>query len=170
MVGGLYCSSVVSQGSLTGSSCARSFRIGAYALTRLSSSGVERRPRPLSRRRARRTRLRRGGRQPSWSAHHGANLTRRPASNRGFSREASRLRRPRSCGRGGRCVNCTTPGRVAKIVWSRPMPTPSPGRKRVPRWRTMISPPFTSWPAKTLTPRHFGLESRPFRLDPSPFL
>ena len=40
-------------------------------------------------------------------------------------------------------LNCTTPGRVAKIEWSRPMPTPSPGRKRVPRWRTMISPPFT---------------------------
>ena len=41
----------------------------------------------------------------------------------------------------GRPVNSTVPARVAKIVWSRPRPVPSPGRKRVPRWRTMISPP-----------------------------
>src|SRR3954449_3045515 len=50
------------------------------------------------------------------------------------------------------------------------MPVPSPGRKRVPRWRTMISPPLTSWPAKTLTPRRLALESRPLREEPSPFL
>src|SRR5436190_4303200 len=50
------------------------------------------------------------------------------------------------------------------------MPVPSPGRKRVPRWRTMISPPLTAWPAKTLTPRRLALESRPLRLEPSPFL
>src|SRR5512133_1756779 len=67
-------------------------------------------------------------------------------------------------------LNWTTPGRVAKIVWSRPMPTPFPGRKRVPRWRTMISPPSTVWPENTFTPSIFGFESRPLRLDPSPFL
>src|SRR5690349_4881593 len=50
------------------------------------------------------------------------------------------------------------------------MPAPSPGRKRVPRWRTMISPPVTTWPANTFTPRRFALESRPFRLEPRPFL
>src|SRR5215204_6331552 len=67
-------------------------------------------------------------------------------------------------------VNCTTPADLAKIVSSRPMPTPSPGLKRVPRWRTMISPPDTSSPANTLTPSRFALESRPLRLEPSPFL
>src|SRR5215475_10586828 len=50
------------------------------------------------------------------------------------------------------------------------MPTPSPGLKRVPRWRTMISPPVTTWPAKTFTPRRFAFESRPLRLEPRPFL
>src|SRR3954462_3022796 len=50
------------------------------------------------------------------------------------------------------------------------MPTPSPGRKRGPRWRTMISPPVTAWPAKTLTPRRLALESRPLREEPRPFL
>src|SRR3954452_15254139 len=67
-------------------------------------------------------------------------------------------------------LNSTVPGRVAKIVWSRPRPVPSPGQKRVPRWRTMISPPLTFWPAKTLTPSILGLDSRPLRLEPSPFL
>src|SRR3984893_4277374 len=50
------------------------------------------------------------------------------------------------------------------------MPTPAPGLKRVPRWRTMISPPFTACPANVLTPRRWALESRPLRLEPSPFL
>src|SRR3954464_13255300 len=50
------------------------------------------------------------------------------------------------------------------------MPTPSPGRKRVPRWRTMISPPVTICPAKTFTPSRWAFESRPLRLEPSPFL
>src|SRR3954452_25532776 len=67
-------------------------------------------------------------------------------------------------------LNSTVPGLVAKIVWSRPRPVPSPGQKRVPRWRTMISPPVTFWPAKTLTPSMLGLDSRPLRLDSSPFL
>src|SRR3954469_14513987 len=74
----------------------------------------------------------------------------------------TRPRRPRA--------NSTVPARAAKIVSSRPMPAPSPGRKRVPRWRTMISPPVTVWPAKTLTPRRFEFESRPLRLEPRPFL
>src|SRR5215212_1540095 len=50
------------------------------------------------------------------------------------------------------------------------MPVPSPGLKRVPRWRTMISPPVTVCPAKTFTPRRLAFESRPLRLEPSPFL
>src|SRR5687768_13766962 len=62
------------------------------------------------------------------------------------------------------------PAPLAKIVSSLPMPTPAPGLKRVPRWRTMISPPVTFWPANTFTPRRFASESRPLRLDPNPFL
>src|ERR1700760_4952896 len=50
------------------------------------------------------------------------------------------------------------------------MPTPTPGLKRVPRWRTMISPPVTVCPAKTFTPRRLALESRPLRLEPRAFL
>src|SRR3954447_24120339 len=50
------------------------------------------------------------------------------------------------------------------------MPAPSPALKRVPRWRTMISPPVTGCPANTFTPRRLALESRPLRLEPRPFL
>src|SRR5215208_2145785 len=74
----------------------------------------------------------------------------------------TRPRRPRA--------NATVPGRAAKIVSSLPMPVPSPGLNRVPRWRTMISPPVTTWPAKTFTPRRLAFESRPLRLEPRPFL
>src|SRR5947209_262212 len=56
------------------------------------------------------------------------------------------------------------------MVSSLPIPVPSPGLKRVPRWRTMISPPVTVWPAKTFTPRRLAFESRPLREEPSPFL
>src|SRR6186997_1598986 len=66
--------------------------------------------------------------------------------------------------------NSILPSWVAKIVSSRPTPVPGPGRKRVPRWRTMIIPAFTSWPANIFTPSIFGLESRPLREEPSPFL
>ncbi len=45
------------------------------------------------------------------------------------------------------------PSRLAKIVSSLPMPVPGPGRKRVPRWRTMIIPAFTTCPSNSLTPR-----------------
>src|SRR3954467_6193975 len=67
-------------------------------------------------------------------------------------------------------LSSTVPADLAKIVSSEPMPAPSPGRNFVPRWRTMISPPVTTWPAHTLTPRRLGLESRPLRLEPRPFL
>src|ERR671927_2019395 len=50
------------------------------------------------------------------------------------------------------------------------MPTPSPALKRLPRWRTMISPPVTVWPANTFTPRRLAFESRPLRDEPRPFL
>src|SRR5207248_6560230 len=69
-----------------------------------------------------------------------------------------------------RRVNSTVPAARAYRVSSLPMPTPSPGLKRVPRWRTMISPPVTVWPANTFTPRRLALESRPLRLEPRPFL
>src|SRR5580765_3792302 len=64
----------------------------------------------------------------------------------------------------------TRPSRVAKIVSSRPMPTPVPGRKRVPRWRTRIIPDLTSCPSNSFTPSRFDCESRPFLEEPSPFL
>src|SRR5690606_2756025 len=67
-------------------------------------------------------------------------------------------------------LNCTVPALRAKSVSSLPIPTPSPGWKRVPRWRTMISPPVTVWPANTFTPRRLALLSRPLREEPRPFL
>src|SRR5580658_4133268 len=73
-------------------------------------------------------------------------------------------RRPR------RMPNWTLPSTSANSVSSPPRPTPSPGWKCVPRWRTMISPAFTCWPPKRLTPRRWAFESRPLRLDDAPFL
>src|SRR3954452_14318858 len=64
----------------------------------------------------------------------------------------------------------TAPGRRANRVSSLPRPTPRPGWKWVPRWRTMISPALTTWPPKRLTPRRWALESRPLRDDEAPFL
>src|SRR5215208_1900329 len=66
--------------------------------------------------------------------------------------------------------NSTCPATKANSVSSPPRPTPSPGWKWVPRWRTMISPAFTCCPPKRLTPSRWALESRPFRLDDAPFL
>src|SRR3989442_2325280 len=34
----------------------------------------------------------------------------------------------------------------------------------------MISPPLTAWPANVFTPSRCAFESRPLRLEPSPFL
>src|SRR6185437_15367259 len=73
-------------------------------------------------------------------------------------------RRPR------RVPNWTVPGTSANSVSSPPRPTPTPGWKCVPCWRTMISPAPTSWPPKRFTPRRWELESRPFRLEDAPFL
>src|SRR5580658_10399343 len=66
--------------------------------------------------------------------------------------------------------NATFPPTSANRVSSPPRPTPSPGWKCVPCWRTMISPALTSWPPKRLTPRRWAFESRPLRLDDAPFL
>src|ERR1035437_4359769 len=66
--------------------------------------------------------------------------------------------------------NCTAPATRAKSVSSPPRPTPSPGWKCVPRWRTMISPALTTWPPKRLTPRNWEFESRPLRVEDAPFL
>src|SRR5579884_1864936 len=41
---------------------------------------------------------------------------------------------------------------------------------RVPRCRTMMEPPGTSWPPNTLTPSRCAFESRPFLELPKPFL
>src|SRR5579871_1019988 len=64
----------------------------------------------------------------------------------------------------------TTPVPLANKVSSLPQPTLSPGLIRVPRWRTMMEPPGTNWPPKTLTPSRCALESRPFLELPKPFL
>src|SRR5436853_6193845 len=66
--------------------------------------------------------------------------------------------------------NCTLPSTRANSVSSPPRPTPGPGWKWVPRWRTMISPALTTWPPKRLTPSRWALESRPLRDDDAPFL
>src|SRR3954452_18627928 len=73
-------------------------------------------------------------------------------------------RRPR------RNPKVTAPGTSANSVSSLPRPTPRPGWKWVPRWRTMISPALTTWPPKRLKPRRWALESRPLRDDEAPFL
>src|SRR5262249_32789143 len=64
----------------------------------------------------------------------------------------------------------TTPSVRANSVSSRPRPTLRPGRNLVPRCRTMTPPARTSCPPYTFTPRRFGFESRPLRLEPCPFL
>src|SRR3712207_2254459 len=69
-----------------------------------------------------------------------------------------------------RVPKVTAPGSSANSVSSPPRPTPRPGWKWVPRWRTMISPAFTTWPPKRLTPRRCAFESRPLREDEAPFL
>src|SRR3954466_15983560 len=69
-----------------------------------------------------------------------------------------------------RSRNSTTPVTFAKKVSSLPHPTLRPGLSFVPRCRTMIDPPGTSWPPKTFTPSRCALESRPFLELPKPFL
>src|SRR5919202_5239876 len=69
-----------------------------------------------------------------------------------------------------RVAKVTAPGARANSVSSPPRPTPRPGWKWVPRWRTMISPALTTWPPKRFTPRRCALESRPLREDEAPFL
>jgi hypothetical protein len=44
------------------------------------------------------------------------------------------------------------------------------GRKRRPRWRTMIVPPVTMLPSCALVPMRCEFESRPFAELPCPFL
>src|SRR5713226_1411963 len=62
------------------------------------------------------------------------------------------------------------PGVRANSVSSPPRPTPRPGWMRVPRWRTRMEPPLTSWPPKTFTPSRCAWESRPLREAAAPFL
>ncbi len=92
------------------------------------------------------------------SASSGRARATRPAYSRGASnarggellgRRLTETTRPLRAG-----LNSTTPARVAKIVWSRPRPAPSPGRKRVPRWRTRISPPLDLLAGEDLDAEH----------------
>src|SRR6266567_5753427 len=69
-----------------------------------------------------------------------------------------------------RVPNSTVPATRANRVSSPPRPTPGPGWKCVPCWRTMISPALTTCPPNRLTPSRWAFESRPFRLDEAPFL
>src|SRR5271157_1932499 len=69
-----------------------------------------------------------------------------------------------------RSLNSTTPVTLANRVSSLPQPTLVPGLILVPRCRTMIEPPGTSWPPKTFTPNRCAFESRPFLELPKPFL
>src|SRR5512132_47752 len=62
------------------------------------------------------------------------------------------------------------PSASANRVWSRPRPTPAPGWKRVPRWRTMMLPGITSSPPNFLTPSRCPGLSRPLRELPPAFL
>jgi hypothetical protein len=64
----------------------------------------------------------------------------------------------------------TTPSVSAKSVSSLPIPTPTPGEKAVPRWRTMMLPAVTVSPPNRFTPRRCELLSRPFLELPPPFL
>ena len=43
-------------------------------------------------------------------------------------------------------------------------------RTALPRWRMMMLPVVTGSPPYFLTPRYLGLESRPFLVEPVPFL
>src|ERR1035437_6463816 len=69
-----------------------------------------------------------------------------------------------------RSLNSTTPVTFANSESSLPQPTLRPGLILVPRCRTMIEPPGTSWPPKTLMPSRCAQESRPFLELPKPFL
>src|SRR5580693_7794784 len=69
-----------------------------------------------------------------------------------------------------RSLNSTVPVTLANRVSSLPQPTLSPGLSLVPRCRTMMEPPGTNCPPKTLTPSRCALESRPFLELPNPFL
>src|SRR5689334_166051 len=66
--------------------------------------------------------------------------------------------------------NFTWPASSANSVWSRPIPTRSPGWNLVPRCRTIMLPGTTISPPNFLTPsRRPGL-SRPLRDEPPAFL
>src|SRR5690349_24482974 len=58
----------------------------------------------------------------------------------------------------------------AKSVWSLPNPTPGPGKNLVPRWRTRMLPALTTSPPYRFTPSRWELLSRPFLVEPCPFL
>src|SRR5882757_1560650 len=66
--------------------------------------------------------------------------------------------------------NSTVPCALANKVWSVPIPTLTPGRYTVPRWRIRMLPASTFSPPNFLTPNRFECESRPLRVLPPAFL
>src|SRR5699024_6649825 len=66
--------------------------------------------------------------------------------------------------------NFTLPLLRANRVSSLPLPTLTPGWIWVPRWRTRMLPARTNWPSPRFTPRRLASESRPLRVEPTPFL
>src|SRR5574341_159142 len=62
------------------------------------------------------------------------------------------------------------PPTLANRVSSPPIPTFFPGLNRVPRCRTMMLPPLTTWPANAFIPKRRPALSRPFLELPTPFL
>ena len=67
-------------------------------------------------------------------------------------------------------LNCTVPSIFENIVWSLPIPVPSPGQNLLPRWRSRMLPGLTSCPPNFFTPRRRPAESRPFLDEPPAFL
>ena len=72
--------------------------------------------------------------------------------------------------RGPLCEKATLPTINEKIVWSLPMDTFFPGWNFVPLCRTMILPGETISPPNFFTPSLLDSESRPFLVEPPPFL
>jgi len=64
----------------------------------------------------------------------------------------------------------TVPSLSAKRVSSLPLPTLIPGKNDVPLWRIKIDPAVTYSPPYALTPSLLEFESRPFLVEPVPFL
>src|SRR5262245_18213731 len=99
----------------------------------------------------------------------------KPRPGRGFSSDRAALAYSGRTLTKVRCsapffLNCTRPVLSANSVWSVPMPTLSPARYGVPRWRTRMLPASTRSPPNFFTPSRFDWDSRPFLVLPPAFL